>query len=83
VYFRIIGPWTVFQGRIWRLPGAEAAGLVVYCTLIVIVIGGAGFVARRNYRLGKGDMQGAPRLAAVMLLCSFLCWALRRITFRP
>jgi predicted Ser/Thr protein kinase len=74
VYFRMIGPWTNFQGRRSLPTRGETAGLWVSFALMGIVFAGAGLVAWRNHRLGRGDLQGASRLAAVTLVCSLLGW---------
>jgi len=74
VYFRMIGPWTVFQVRSALLTEAQTAGLWVSLGLGGIVIAAAGFVAWRNLRAGRGDPRSASRLAAVTMVCSILSW---------
>lgn len=57
VYFEVIGPWE----------GPAPAGGFVGAFFLTILIG-AGLLARGNYRRGRGDRQGALRLAAFGLL---------------
>ena len=66
VYFQIIGPWT----KPSRMP--SGGGSRDYTFIILTVAGGLGgaFMAWRNLRLGRGDRQGALRLAAVAFLAS-------------
>lgn len=69
VFFSLIGDWTKPQ----RMKSMEKKsigdkigrifGLVLLCTLLV----GSGLLARRNYRRGRGDREGALRLALVIL----------------
>jgi predicted Ser/Thr protein kinase len=76
VFFSMIGDWTKPE----RMKSTEKksigeqtgriVGLVVLCTLLV----GSVFLARRNYRQGRGDRAGALRLAAVMFLLEMGLW---------
>jgi serine/threonine protein kinase len=69
VFFSLVGDWTKPQ----RMKSMEKKsigewigrifGLVLLCTLLV----GSGLLARRNYRRGRGDREGALRLALVIL----------------
>jgi len=80
VFFSLIGSWTKPQRMIstekktvgQRL--GKILGLVVLCVCLV----GSGLLARRNYRQGRGDREGALRLAVVMFALEvglFLCRA--------
>jgi predicted Ser/Thr protein kinase len=80
VFFALIGDWN----KPWRMVNdktaedkknklAQTIGVLVLMTLL---IGGA-LLARRNYRHGRGDRDGALRLAAVMLVLEVLLWACR------
>jgi serine/threonine protein kinase len=79
VFFSLIGAWTKpdrmnSSGK--KSIGEKAeriVGLVVLCTLLV----GSVFLARRNYRQGRGDRAGALRLAAVMFLLEVGLWLCR------
>jgi len=78
VFFSLIGDWTKPE----RMKSTEKEsigqrvgrifGLLGLCGLLV----GSGFLARRNYRRGRGDREGALRLAIVMFAMEmglFLC----------
>ena len=78
VFFSLIGNWTKAE----RMTSTEKktvgqqvsriVGLVLLCSLLV----GSGFLARRNYRRGRGDREGSLRLALVMFALEiglFLC----------
>jgi serine/threonine-protein kinase len=75
VYFQIIGPWT----KPTRMP-SHAVGFRADYTWTILTIGGALFaslMAWRNLRLGRGDRQGALRLAGVAFAASLLEFVLR------
>jgi serine/threonine-protein kinase len=78
VFFSLIGSWTKPE----RLISSEKktigqrvntiVGMMLLCTLLL----GSTFLARRNYRRGRGDREGAFRLAVVMFVFEmglFLC----------
>jgi hypothetical protein len=75
VYFQIVGPWTKPD----RMPvntslkGAD----YVWLTLTIGGVTVAALMAWRNLRMGRGDRQGAFRLAAVAFLSSIAQFALR------
>jgi predicted Ser/Thr protein kinase len=78
VYFALIGDWN----KPWRMTSiarsaeerrSRAAGIVGLTLLITILLAGAA-LARRNYRHGRGDREGAVRLAAVMFVLEILLW---------
>ncbi len=79
VFFSLIGDWTKperMKSTEKKSIGERAGriiGLVVLCTLLA----GSVFVARRNYRQGRGDRAGALRLATVMFLLSMGLWLCR------
>jgi predicted Ser/Thr protein kinase len=70
VYFSLIGPWTKPQ----RMADAEKKSLgdrigrIIGIFLLIGGLGGGAWLARRNYRHGRGDRQGALRLAIVIFL---------------
>jgi len=75
VYFQIVGPWTTPD----RLPAASVRKSSDYAWLI-LTIGGvifAGLMAWRNLRMGRGDRQGAIRLAIFAFLLGVGRFALR------
>jgi hypothetical protein len=76
VGFLLAGPWR----KPWRMPPASPtrvnATIVVLFGLAIGIIIGAGLLARKNLRAGRGDTRGAARLAACMtsvLLTLWLC----------
>ena len=80
VFFSLIGDWTKPQRMIStekKTLGQQFArifGLVVLCVCLV----GSGLLARWNYRQGRGDREGALRLAVVIFglqIGLFLCRA--------
>jgi ribosomal protein L31 len=75
VYFQIIGPWTKPD----RMPINAGRKNSDYAWLI-LTIGGVSFAALmawRNLRMGRGDRQGALRLASFAFVLSFAKFALR------
>jgi len=78
VYFLLAGPWT----RPSRLhpeeasPGQKAANIVLLLIFLTILVG-ATWLARRNYMQGRGDRQGAFRLACVFFALLMALWLCR------
>jgi serine/threonine-protein kinase len=76
VAFMLAGPWRTP----WRMPdesprSENAVALIVFA-LAVSVLAGAGMLARANLRTGRGDRQGAARLAlciSSVLMALWLC----------
>jgi len=78
VYFALIGDWTK-PGRMKDTEkptiGARASR-IIGLILLVSALAGSLFLARRNYRHGRGDREGSLRLAIVMFsfeMALFLC----------
>jgi hypothetical protein len=70
VYFRIIGPWTQPEQSV-----PMQLGEWTFPTLLLFAIvlpTGAGLLAWRNVRIGRGDRRGAFRLAAFAFACVLL-----------
>lgn len=70
VYFEMFGPWR------HALPGIPSTGLSIPA-LLVIAIAGASLFALINLRTGRGDLIGAVRLAAFVLVSSFISGVLQ------
>ena len=75
VYFRLIGPWT----RPSRMrPSEQTRGgrisNIVQIVLIFLVIAGSAVLARRQFKRGKGDQQGAFRLAKAIFVLQIAIW---------
>ncbi len=75
VWFEMIGPWAepALKAPVRRDVLAPPIGILFF---LVMLLGGA-LLARRNLRLGRGDRQGALRLALVVLSLWLLSWVLR------
>ena len=75
VFFRMIGPWTrpermrPFQDT----PGRKIAQ-TVQLVLFLLIFVAASLLAYRQYKLGKGDRQGAARLASFIFLVQIALW---------
>jgi serine/threonine-protein kinase len=78
VYFALIGDWTK-PDRV-KEPAqslGKKAGEIITTVLLISLLAGAVFLARRNYRHGRGDREGAFRLAAVMFVLDMVLWLCR------
>src|SRR5882762_1672838 len=78
VFFSLIGDWTKAN----RMKNPEdSAGKretqVVTLALILALLLGATYLARRNLRQGRGDREGAFRLASFMFAMEMLLWLCR------
>lgn len=78
VFFDLIGDWTKPQRMVSteKKSFGDNAGRIIGIILLIGGLAGAAFLARRNYRRGRGDRQGALRLAIVMFLLQmalFIC----------
>jgi len=78
VFFRLAGDWTKPQRMVDTEPKSfgQRAQRIIFINLIVMALGGGAFLARRNYLRGRGDREGALRLAIVMFVLEmalFLC----------
>jgi serine/threonine-protein kinase len=75
VFFRLIGPWTR-PARMRPDDGSSSqkAGEIVEIILFLAVLTGAGLLARRQYKRGAGDRQGAFRLASFVFLTQIVLW---------
>jgi serine/threonine protein kinase len=80
VFFRLIGDWTKPQRMVSndkKSLGDKARRIIGIVLLVGALVGGTP-LARRNYLRGRGDRQGALRLAIVFFLFEmalFLCYA--------
>lgn len=80
VFFSLIGSWTK-PDRMKsneRKSLGEQAQRIIGIILMLAALAGSIFLAHRNYRRGRGDRQGAFRLAVVMFLLEmglFVCLA--------
>jgi hypothetical protein len=71
VFFKLISPWT----KPAQLQGERRPPLFNILLPVVLMIG-AVLLAVRNYRKGKGDLQGAIRLVVFLFVGHLLHWLL-------
>ena len=70
VSFRVIGPWA----RLNRPPSISFGSITpqMFIIFVFAVPAGAGWLAWRNLRAGRGDRRGGFRLAAFVFVCTLL-----------
>jgi len=85
VFFAMIGEWN----KPWRMVAPETTddkksrlSQIIGVLLLTALLAAGGWLARRNYRQGRADLDGALRLAAVMFVLEILLW-LSRSHFVP
>jgi hypothetical protein len=69
VSFRVIEPWTA--ARRDTGPSPDASGLLFSVLTFVIAAPAAAYVAWRNWRARRGDVPGAVRVGAAVMLLNF------------
>ncbi len=57
-------------------PTAKILRQALFLTLVFLLLGAAGFMARRNLVLGRGDRRGAFRVSLLLAGVGLLSWAL-------
>jgi predicted Ser/Thr protein kinase len=79
VFFSLIGDWTkpARMKSTEKKSVGEQAGNVIGIMLLLSGLFGAGFLARKNYLHGRGDREGATRLAILMFLLDVALLACR------
>ncbi len=80
VFFAMIGDWN----KPWRMVAAKSAdekksrvGQIIGLLILIAMLVGGGMLARRNYRHGRGDREGALRLAGLMFVLQVGLWICR------
>ena len=75
VFFRLIGPWTRPERMrdLEDTPGRKASQMIQVVLLLLILLG-AMLLAYRQYKRGKGDRQGAARLAIFVFAAQMALW---------
>ena len=78
VFFRLIGDWT----KPPRMPEQQDSAVqrvreFIFLFLALAGLLGAVFLARRNYRQGRGDRQGSFLLAKIVFVLMIALWLLR------
>ena len=77
VSFLWIGPWSTSSQDVFdQRPGGERAGDLVWAAILMTLLFGGAWMARRNVRAGRGDRRGAARLAAAVVLVQLAMWVL-------
>ncbi len=75
VYFELIGPWTQPQRvQTFQATAGFQTFEVMGIVLLVSLLAGAAWLARRNLRAGRSDRRGAARLAAVVFAAAPVEW---------
>jgi serine/threonine-protein kinase len=78
VFLSLIGDWTKAERA--KSPDdttGQKVGSILALVLGLSSLFGAVYLARRNYRQGRGDREGAFRLASVMFALEMLLWLCR------
>jgi serine/threonine-protein kinase len=76
-WFEIVWPWTQperMASHTW--PTAKLMRHALFVTVVVVLLGAAAFMARRNLMLGRGDRRGAFRVALLLSGVGLVSWAL-------
>jgi serine/threonine-protein kinase len=75
VYFQLVGPWTHPErmGASEQTRGSQSS-TIVQLVLFCLIIAGSALLARRQFKRGKGDQQGAFRLAKVIFALQIVIW---------
>jgi serine/threonine-protein kinase len=75
VYFQLIGPWTrPSRLQNFQLTKGERASQIATLVLFLLIMIGALALARRQYKQGRGDRQGAFQLARAVFLVQMGSW---------
>ena len=78
VFFKLIGDWTKpDRMKTTDEPLSSRLSTIVYSSILLAGLLGSAFLARRNYRQGRSDREGAFRLASVMFVLEILMWLFR------
>jgi serine/threonine protein kinase len=78
VFFKLIGDWTKpDRMKAAAEPLSSRLSTIVYTSILLAGLLGSAFLARRNYRQGRSDREGAFRLASVMFVLEILLWLFR------
>jgi serine/threonine protein kinase len=78
VYFYLVGDWT--QPPRMQPPAKSAGKKAAEITLVLLLVSmivAAVWLARRNHRQGRSDVEGARRIARIFFALLILLWMLR------
>ncbi len=76
-WFEIVWPWSRperMESQSW--PTAKLMYRALFLTVVVVLVGAAAFMARRNLVLGRGDRRGAFRVSLLLCGVGIVSWAL-------
>jgi hypothetical protein len=76
VWFDVVWPWTRPERMEYGWPAAKIIRQAAFIAVALLLVGAAGFMARRNVVLGRGDRRGAFRVAMLLAVLGFASWAL-------
>ncbi len=78
VYFSLVGDWTK-PDRVEEPAQSvgKKIGQILSIVLLLSLGGSAVFLARRNYRHGRADRDGAYRIATIIFVSEILLWLCR------
>jgi len=75
VWFQVVGPWSRPARQLAAaVTRRERAGEVFLTTIFLLLLAICVGLARRNLRLGRGDRQGASRLAVYVFVIAMAGW---------
>jgi predicted Ser/Thr protein kinase len=78
VYFLELGPWSrPSRMQTSNTSSREHAGQIMEFLLAIVMIFAGSLIARRNYKRGKVDLQGAFRLASAVFVIEIATWVCR------
>jgi serine/threonine-protein kinase len=76
-WFEIVAPWTrPDRMQSFRYTTRQRAAAVVGVTMVIVLVCASAWLARRNLARGRGDREGALRLAVYALAVGVVGWAL-------
>jgi Protein kinase domain len=77
VYFAIAAPWSVSGRAVAAPPGLYSQIMNGVASLVMPSLMAIGvYLARRNIKAGRGDREGALRLAVFVFVSGMIAWAL-------
>ena len=76
-WFEVVWPWTRperMESHSW--PTAKLMRQAIFLGVMLVLVGAAAFMARRNLVLGRGDRRGAFRVSLLLCGVGIVSWAL-------
>jgi hypothetical protein len=76
-WFEVVWPWSKPERMdVQPWPKAKVMRQALYLTLMLLLLGAASFMARRNLVLGRGDRRGAFRVSMLLCAIGIVAWGL-------